>query len=254
MNSHTTVAQQVARDASRTIRTIYFRLEALNPEQRADDELFLRCYEQIESELIAGIRSAYPSHTIQAKYHDTRENESYHRWYISGMTAEENFRAGRPNFSVSIAYEMGGKLQSAVVYNPVLDEMSVASRTEGALFNDQKLRAPKNDGKLENAHLLTKIGRTVVDHEQFAKLQRNAKSIMCYGDVAGDIIQTARGLASGFYSGAHLAEEDIAGAVLIAREAGLLVTDFRGSEENLMSGEIVVVAPRLLKEMLVALK
>ncbi len=251
MNSYTQVAQQVAIDAGRSIRSIFYRLERLNPEQQADDALYKRFYEQIEAELVEGILKLYPNHTIYASNLSTLKNDSRFEWFIS-LSGEENFRARNPHFSVTLALDMDGETHAAVIYDPIADKVTTASRTEGALQEDQRLRIEKSDGKIANANILTQFSRDEAQLSRIAYLHKISRSVRVLGDIAQDTILVAKGVYSGFFAD-EFDHNALKAAALVAKEAGLLVTDFRGAEDVEKSGKVVIAHPRLLKEFLKSL-
>ena len=56
-----------------------------------------------------------------------------------------NYLHGFPQFAISIALMHRGRLESAVVYDPLRDEMFTADRGAGALLNDRRLRVTSKD-------------------------------------------------------------------------------------------------------------
>lgn len=251
MNSYTQVAQQVAIDAGRTIRSIFYRLERLNPEQEADDSLYKRFYEQIESELVEAILKLYPNHTIYASNLSTLKNDARFEWFIS-VSGEENFRARNPYFSVTLALDIDGETHAAVIYDPIADKVTAASRTDGVVQEDQRVRIEKSDGKIAHANILTRLSRDETQLARIAYLHRITKSVRVLGDLAQDTVLVGKGVYSGYFAD-EFDHNVLKAAALVAKEAGLLVTDFRGSENVEKSGTVVISHPRLLKEFLKAL-
>lgn len=255
MSSFTQVAKQVAIDSGRTIRSIYYRLDRLSPEQRADDALFVQFYERIEGELIENLLKLYPDHSFYANYHSGLVNQSRFAWYV-GLSGAENFRVGSSHFSVSIALEMDGELQSAVIYDGVADKIiAEASKGLGVLSEDeeQRVRIGKSDGKIENAFMLTAISAKEDDISRFTKMLRATKAQRILGDFAKDSALVVKGQYSAYYA-AGFDVCTFKAVQLVAKEAGFLVTDYRGSEDVETSGNIVIAHPKLLKELLRALQ
>ena len=219
MSSFTQVAKQVAIDSGRTIRSIYYRLDRLSPEQRADDALFVQFYERIEGELIENLLKLYPDHSFYANYHSGLVNQSRFSWYV-GLSGAENFRVGSSHFSVSIALEM-------------------------------RVRIGKSDGKIENAFMLTAISAKEDDISRFTKMLRATKAQRILGDFAKDSALVVKGQYSAYYA-AGFDVCTFKAVQLVAKEAGFLVTD--GSEDVETSGNIVIAHPKLLKELLRALQ
>jgi myo-inositol-1(or 4)-monophosphatase len=63
-----------------------------------------------------------------------------HRFIIDPIDGTTNFLHGIPQFAISIALEREGQLVSAVIFNPVTDELFLAEKGHGAYFNDRRLR------------------------------------------------------------------------------------------------------------------
>ncbi len=255
MSSFTQVAKQVAIDAGRTIRSIYYRLDRLSPEQRADDALFVQFYERIEGELIENLLKLYPDHSFYANYHSGLVNQSRFSWYV-GLSGAENLRVGSAHFSVSIALEMDGELQSAVIYDGVADKIvAEASKGLGVLSEDeeQRVRIGKSDGKIENAFVLTAVSAKEDDITRFTNMLRATKAQRILGDFAKDSALVVKGQYSAYYA-AGFDVCTLKAVQLIAKEAGFLVTDYRGNENVETSGNIVVAHPKLLKELLRSLQ
>src|SRR5699024_11050336 len=224
MSSFTQVAKQVAIDSGRTIRSIYYRLDRLSPEQRADDALFVQFYERIEGELIENLLKLYPDHSFYANYHSGLVNQSRFSWYV-GLSGAENFRVGSSHFSVSIALEMDGELQSAVIYDGVADKIiAEASKGLGVLSEDeeQRVRIGKSDGKIENAFMLTAISAKEDDISRFTKMLRATKAQRILGDFAKDSALVVKGQYSAYYA-AGFDVCTFKAVQLVAKEAGFLV-------------------------------
>lgn len=251
MSSFTQVAKQVAIESGRTIRSIYYRLDRLSPEQRADDALFVQFYEKIEGELIENLLKLYPDHSYYANYHSGLVNSQRFSWYV-GVSGADNFRIGNPHFSITIALEMDGELQSAVIYDGVADKIiAEASKGLGVLSEDeeQRVRVGKSDGKIENAFVLTAVSAKEDDLSRFANMLRATKAQRILGDFAKDSALVIKGQYSAYYA-AGFDVCTLKAVQLIAKEAGSLVTDYRGSEDVETSGNVVIAHPKLLKELL----
>ena len=69
-----------------------------------------------------------------------RSKASNNRFIIDPIDGTTNFLHGNPNFSISIAAEVEGKLEMAMVYSPITDELFIAERGKGAYLNDKRIR------------------------------------------------------------------------------------------------------------------
>ncbi len=255
MSSFTQVAKQAAIESGRHIRSIYYRLERLNFEQRADDALFQQFYESIENSVIEGLLSFYPDHAYYANFHPGKVTDSRFSWYVS-LSGAENFRQIQSHFSITVALEMDGELQSAVIYDPIANKIvAEASKGDGVLCEDeeQRVRLGKSDGKIENAALLTAVAPLDQEITRFGAMLRRTRMQRILGDFAKDSALVIKGEYSAYYA-ATFDLATLKAVQLVAREAGLLVTDYRGNEDVAASGTVVVTHPKLLKELLQALQ
>ncbi len=255
MSSFTQVAKQVAIDSGRGVRSIFYRLDRLSPEQRADDNLFLQFYEKFEGDIIQELLNLYPDHTFYANHHSGLTNSPRFSWYV-GVSGSENFRVGSSHFSITIALEIDGELQSAIIYDPIADKIvAEASKGVGVLSEDQeqRVRLGKSDGKVENAFVLTAVTTKEEDIDRFGQVLYKTKLQRILGDFAKDSTLVVKGQYSAYYASTF----DLCtlkAVQLVAREAGYLVTDYRGSEDVETSNSVVVAHPKLLKQFLQALQ
>ncbi|MHA1572006.1 MAG: inositol monophosphatase family protein, partial [Alphaproteobacteria bacterium] len=62
------------------------------------------------------------------------------RWLVDAINGNRNFAHGLPFFAVVIAIQFEGEITSAVIFDPLRDELFRASRGDGAYWNDRRLR------------------------------------------------------------------------------------------------------------------
>jgi myo-inositol-1(or 4)-monophosphatase len=73
---------------------------------------------------------------------------------------------------------------------------------------------------------------------------RRARGVRRFGSAALDLAYVAAGRFDGFWE-ERLKPWDVAAGILIAREAGAIVTDLAGGDRMLESGDILAAAPAL---------
>ena len=93
-----------------------------------------------------------------------------HRFIIDPIDGTTNFLHGVPQFAISIALERDGHLVSAVVFNPITDEMFVAEKGGGAYLNSKRLKVAARKNLADcivasGAPFLGKEGRGEFLHE-----------------------------------------------------------------------------------------
>jgi myo-inositol-1(or 4)-monophosphatase len=213
-----------------------------------------------EKEIIYHLHKAYPDHAILGEETGLSGSEDAdYRWIIDPLDGTTNFVRGIPHYAVSIACLYKGKLEHAVIVDPVRREEFTASRGRGAQLNGRRIRVSKLPG-LDGALLGT--GIPFKDHCD-DKLGPYSKTVeVLAGQCAGirragaaslDLAYVAAGRLDGFWE-IGLAPWDIAAGALLVREAGGLVADIDASENFMQSGNIVCGNPKCFKAVLQVVK
>jgi myo-inositol-1(or 4)-monophosphatase len=120
--------------------------------------------------------------------------------------------------------------------------MFTASRGAGALLNDRRMRVTARKG-LEGALIGTGFPYREHSHLEaylgmFRELIQKTAGIRRPGSAALDLAYVAAGRLDGFWE-LDLSEWDIAAGTLLIREAGGTVTDIRGGDSHLQSGNLI---------------
>ena len=209
-----------------------------------------------EQEIIYHLQKAYPDHAILGEETGlTGDENAEYRWVIDPLDGTTNFARGIPHYAVSIACLRRGKLEHAVIVDPVRREEFTASRGRGAALNGHRLRVSSRTN-LEGALLGTGIpfkGHCDDKLEAYAKsvevLAGQCAGIRRAGAASLDLAYVAAGRLDAFWE-IGLEQWDIAAGVLLIKEAGGLVTDMDASDNYLESGNIVCGSPKCFKAVL----
>lgn len=213
-----------------------------------------------EREIIYHLQKAYPDHAILGEESGLIGNaEAEYRWIIDPLDGTTNFIRGIPHYAVSIACMYRGKIEHAVVVDPVRHEEFTASRGRGAQLNGHRIRV-SDLASLDGALLGT--GIPFKNHcddklEPYSRsielLASQCAGIRRAGAAALDLAYVAAGRLDAFWE-IGLAQWDIAAGVLLVREAGGLAADIDGSDNYLDSGNIVCGNPKCFKAVLQVVK
>lgn len=248
------IATQAARAAGGNIMHHLDRIDQLNVEHKGKNDYVSEVDKEAEDTIINTIKKYYPDHQIFAEEsgQGKKNTKSDVRWIIDPLDGTTNFLHQFPQFCVSIAVEVKGKIQHAAIFDPVRDEMFTASRGSGAFLNNRRLRVSEQK-TLENALLAT--GFPYHDFSYIDDYMSSLKSFMTNtagirraGSAALDLAYVACGRVDGYWE-FNLKPWDIAAGALIVKEAGGLATDFKGGDDFLTSGNILTANPKLYKEM-----
>ena len=177
-------------------------------------------------------------------------------WIADPLDGTLNFIQGFPHWCVSVAlWDPQGPL-AGCIYDPLRDDLFVAVRGGGATWNGEPMAVSGHPG-LTGAFLATGFAWQLGDRfELFARtlpaIFHRAKAIRRGGSAALDLAHTACGIYDGYYE-MGLRKWDFAAGVLLLQEAGGCVTDWRGGDSWVETGDVVVGNPQVQGELLASL-
>jgi myo-inositol-1(or 4)-monophosphatase len=252
MNPTLNIAVRAARSAGNVIIRNLGKLDTLAIHTKNRNDFVTEVDRQAEQEIIFTLRKAFPGHGILAEESGLQEGDEY-QWIIDPLDGTTNFLHGFPQFAVSIALRHKGRMEQAVIYDPLRQELFTATRGAGAMLNDRRIRVTKRNS-LEGSLLGTGFPFKSQQHldaylDMFRALFPQAAGIRRAGSAALDLAYVATGRLDGFWE-IGLNIWDMAAGVLLIQEAGGLSSDFSGGDNHLESGNIVAGNPKLFAEIL----
>jgi myo-inositol-1(or 4)-monophosphatase len=201
--------------------------------------------QQSETYILAEIKKQFPDHKVIAEESGEVQGNSGHAWYVDPIDGTTNYAHGLPIFAVSIAYAYHGEVILGVVYNPIRDEMFSAEKGKGAWLNGKPIhttsRVELNKSLLVTGFRYDRFTNPDNNLENFKRLALQVRGIRRLGSAALDLCFVAAGRVDGYWE-IHLELWDLAAGMLIAREAGAVVTKRDGSQDIFISPLSVVAA------------
>ncbi len=180
-----------------------------------------------EKSIIGALNQTVPGSRFLAEESGATGEKAEFLWIIDPLDGTVNFAHGIPIFSVSIALEKQGKIQTGVVYQPLHNELFVAELGKGAFLNGEPIRVSPVL-KLEESFLATGFPYNLaknpfhcIDH--FIDILKLGIPIRRLGSAALDLAYTAAGHFEGFFE-VSLSPWDCAAGQLLVTEAGGKVT------------------------------
>lgn len=225
------IAVSAARRAGVIILRGMNRLDSLRVDSKRYNDLVSEVDLQSERAIIETIRKAHPDHGILAEESGRHTSTDPYEWIVDPLDGTMNYVHGFPAFAVSIAVTERGRLIHGVVYDPLHEEMYVASRGRGALLNDRRIRVSQQSG-LKGALVGTGFPfRDFRDLDAYLTMLRavleQAGGVRRAGAAALDLAWTAAGRLDAFFE-LGLKPWDIAAGCLLVEEAGGLSGDLAG--------------------------
>ena len=217
---------------------------------------------EIQDLLLTELCNAFPDdHMVAEEGVQTSDHASRGAvWYIDPLDGTTNFVHGHPFCAIAIGRWVDGVPETGLVYAPLLDELFMAHRGRGAtLERPQRSAEPRPISgspctKLDDALLGTGFpydrGATArLNLAICARGLARSRGLRRAGSAALDLCHVALGRLDAYWE-MGLQTWDLAAATVIAREAGIVVTDFRGDESVLHARRLAAAPPALHSEVL----
>ena len=208
-----------------------------------------------ERVIIATVRRAYPSHAFLAE-ESGASGESDTVWIIDPLDGTTNFLHGFPVFAVSIACQHKGRLEQAVVYDPMRQEIFTASRGAGAHLENRRIRVSRQR-TLEGALVATGFPyRSNVQYidAYLARLRTvmlSTAGIRRPGAAALDLAYVAAGRVDAFWEIGLNVWDTAAGTLLIQEAGGRIGTLVGGAYRQ--AGNVLAGNPKIYAALIEAL-
>ena len=252
------VMVKACRKAAKTLIRDFGEIENLQVSIKGPGDFVTASDKKVEKILIDELQRARPNYSILSEEIGKINNDESFKWIIDPIDGTSNFLHGIPHFAISIGLEHDGEIICGIIYDPIKDEMFVAEKGNGSYLNNQRIRVSARS-KLENCIIFTggpKIGAK--NRELSLKEYNNVSSkvlipIRKLGSASLDMAYVAAGRCDGFWQ-RDLKYWDIAAGIILVRESGGFVTDFKGEKGYIQNKTILVTNSKINNEMIEILK
>jgi histidinol-phosphatase len=161
------------------------------------------------------------------EFPDVRPDSKY-RWIIDPIDATKSFVRGVPLWGTLVAVAEGHDIIAGAAFFPAVSEIIVAADGCGCWWNDERARV-SSVAELSEATILTSsipFSTAATLTARWNRLEQSVNASRTWGDCFG-YLMVATGRAE-VMADPVLSSWDIAAFLPIVREAGGVVTDFRG--------------------------
>jgi myo-inositol-1(or 4)-monophosphatase len=246
-----TVMQRAARKAAPRLRRDFGEVEQLQVSRKGPADFVSMADKRSEQTIVEELRNARSDWGLLVEEAGEIEgNPEKPRWIVDPLDGTTNFLHGVPHFAISIAVEEkkpggGSEITHALVYQPLTDESFWAEKGRGAWLQDARLRVSARRDLSESL-----IG-TGIPHcgrgdaarwaSIYAAVGPQVSGIRRFGSAALDLAWVAAGRMDGFWED-DLDPWDTAAGVLLVKEAGGFVTDYRGGDRSFERREYIAAS------------
>ena len=216
--------------ASRSLIRDFGEIENLQVSLKGPGDFVTSADKRTEKILIDELQKAYPDYGIVSEEKGTiNKHNKKNRWIIDPIDGTLNFMKGIPQFSISIGYEEDGEIKCGIIFNPIMNEMFLAEKGNGAFLNNSRIRV-SNKKKIEDALIVTGGPKSVSKiknkiFSEYINVSNNVSNVRKFGSAALDVAYVACGRFDGYWQ-RELNYWDIAAGIIILKEAGGFVDFF----------------------------
>ena len=234
-----TVMQRAAHKAAPRLRRDFGEVEQLQVSRKGPADFVSMADKRAEQTIVEELRNARPDWGMLLEEGSAIEgNPDKPRWIVDPLDGTTNFLHGVPHFAISIAVEDRkpdgrSEITQGLVYQPLTDESFWAEKGRGAWLQDRRLRVSSRRD-LSEALIGTGMphcgrGDPVGWSKIYQAIAPQVSGVRRFGSAALDLAWVAAGRMDGFWED-DLDIWDTAAGVLLVKEAGGFLTDYRGSD------------------------
>lgn len=198
------------------------------------------------------IEKNFPTNNIISEELLEIQKKSVYTWYIDPIDGTIAFSKKVRYFCIGMGLTYKGKMILSVMYDPIHNEMFVAEKDKGLFLNNKRIKSTSQDD-LSNAYFA--IGIWQGAHYKLMPLLHELIDKMRVGTVKESLMVSVCHSAVGRMDGALFSGNtpwDIAPCILIAKEAGLTVTDLWGKDpaDSKYTTGLIIAKQKLHQEIL----
>ncbi len=245
---------KACRTAAKTLIRDFGEIENLQVSLKGPGDFVSASDKKVEKILIEILQKARPTYSILSEEVGEINNDKAFKWIIDPIDGTANFLHGIPHFAISIGLENEGEIICGIIYDPIKDEMFVAEKGNGSYLNNQRIRV-SGRSKLKDCIIFTGGPKQDskdrdISLKEYKKFSSKALiPIRKLGSAALDIAYVAAGRCDGFWQ-RNLNYWDIAAGIILVKESGGFVTDFKGGNDYIKNKNILVTNAKINIEMI----
>lgn len=243
-----TVMQRAAHKAAPRLRRDFGEVAHLQVSRKGPADFVSMADKRAEQSIADELRYARPDWgLVLEEAGEVAGDPAKPRWIVDPLDGTTNFLHGLPHFAISIAVEEKRpdgrpEITHSLVYQPLTDESFWAEKGRGAWLQDSRLRVSSRRD-LSDSLIGTGIphlgrGDSGRWSRIYGAVAQEVSGIRRFGAASLDLAWVAAGRMDGFWED-DLDVWDTAAGILLIREAGGFVSDYRGSDRMFERREYV---------------
>jgi len=209
---------------------------------------------EAEKALVKTLHKLFPAAGFITEEGTVEQSQQHeYNWIIDPLDGTTNFLHGLPMYAISIGLTRNGKAILGVIYDICQKECYHATENEPAFCNDRIIKVSALP-TLSESLLATGFPYYHLDKRDdymdiINEFLNDTHGVRRLGSAAIDLAYVACGRLEGFFE-YNLHPWDVAAGTIIVRQAGGMVTDFKGGDTFLFGNQLCASNTLVHKEML----
>ncbi|PJD95176.1 MAG: inositol monophosphatase [Parachlamydia sp.] len=212
-------------------------------------DLVTQADKESEKKIIQILQDTYASHAILAEESGQQQAaESDFLWIIDPLDGTVNFAHQHPFVAISIALVCQQEILLGVIFNPLMEELFIAVKGQGATLNGAPLIVSSVDhlsqSLLASGFAYDRRSNPETNYPEFCYLTHLSHGVRRCGSAALDLAYVAAGRLDGYWE-RGIKPWDIAAGALLVTEAGGTVSAYDETPFDLFAEKIVATNGRI---------
>ncbi len=207
----------------------------------------------VQDFLIQGLNEEFKDVTVLSEEQKSKNTHTEAFWSIDPIDGTHNFIAGLKSYGISLAYIENNVILVGVIYLPETNDLYYATSGEGAFCNQDRIFC-SDVSSLEKSIVAYDNQFYLKDNSinLFNSLIDSTFTMRISGCSVLDACFVSHGLLSArIYNSTKLC--DVAAGLLIVKESGGCVSNFRGEEIDLSNPSDVIISGKYIHAELISL-
>jgi myo-inositol-1(or 4)-monophosphatase len=245
--------EKACKKASKLLIRDFGEIEKLQVSKKGPGDFVTNSDKRTEKIIMNELSLARPDYSFLAEESGLSNKSNEFRWIIDPIDGTTNFLHGIPNFAISIGLEKNKEIICGMIFNPITNEMFYAEKGKGAYLNNSRIRVSSRKN-IDECVILT--GGPVLSYKnkeiffkEYENVTRKVAATRKLGSSALDLAYLASGRCDGVFE-RNLNYWDIAAGVIIVKEAGGTITDFKGGNKYIEERNLLGTNSKIDKELI----
>ena len=256
LSANLNVMEKACKKASKLLIRDFGEIEKLQVSKKGPGDFVTNSDKRTEKIIINELSLARPDYSFLAEESGLSEKNTEFKWIIDPIDGTTNFLHGIPYFAISIGLEKNKEIICGMIFNPITNEMFYAEKGKGAYLNNTRIRVSSRKN-IDECVLLT--GGPILSYKnkeiffkEYESVSRKVAATRKFGSSALDLAYLASGRCDGVWE-RNLNYWDIAAGIIIVKEAGGTVTDFKGGDKYIEDRNLLATNSKIDKDLIALL-